>query len=49
MSGNTMRLYGMEKHAGLANHDRFASIKADYQANGPGRSNLRYGYVSKPG
>ena len=48
-SGNTARLYGLEKHAALANHDRFAAIKADYQQNGPGRSNLRYGYVSKAG
>jgi hypothetical protein len=48
-SGNTMRLYGLEQHASLVNHDRFASIKADYQANGPGRSNLRYGYVTKAG
>ncbi len=48
-SGNTARLYGLEKHASLVNGDRFAAIKADYQQNGPGRSNLRYGYVSKPG
>lgn len=47
-SGNTMRLYGLEQHASLVNQDRFASIKADYQQNGPGRSNLRYGYVSRP-
>jgi hypothetical protein len=31
------------------NQDRFAAIKADYQMNGPGRSNLRYGYVAKAG
>jgi predicted TIM-barrel fold metal-dependent hydrolase len=48
-SGNTARLYGLEKHAELLNQDRFAALKADYQANGPGRSNLRYGYVSRPG
>jgi uncharacterized protein len=47
-SGNTARLYGLEKHAELVNHDRFAAMKADYQQNGPGRSNLRYGYVSRP-
>ena len=29
-------------------HDRFAAIKADYLANGGGRSNLRYGYVARP-
>ena len=48
-SGNTARLYGLEQHAELVNKDRFAAIKADYQLNGPGRSNLRYGYVTKPG
>ena len=29
-------------------HDRFAALKAEYAANGGGRSNLRYGYVTKP-
>jgi hypothetical protein len=48
-SGNSARLYGLEKHAEVVNQDRFAALKSDYQANGPGRSNLRYGYVSKPG
>jgi uncharacterized protein len=48
-SGNTARLYGLEQHASLVNKDRFAAIKADYQKNGPGRSNLRYGYVTKAG
>jgi predicted TIM-barrel fold metal-dependent hydrolase len=48
-SGNTARLYGLEQHASLVGQDRFAAIKQDYQANGPGRSNLRYGYVSKAG
>ena len=47
-SGNTARLYGIEQHAELVNQDRFAALKAEYQRNGPGRSNLRYGYVSKP-
>lgn len=47
-SGNTARLYGLEKHAEIVRHDRFAALKADYQQNGPGRSNLRYGYVAKP-
>jgi uncharacterized protein len=49
LSGNSARLYGLEKHAEVVNQDRFAALKSDYQANGPGRSNLRYGYVSKPG
>ena len=47
-SGNTARLYRLEQHAELVNGDRFAALKAEYQRNGPGRSNLRYGYVSKP-
>jgi hypothetical protein len=46
-SGNTTRLYGLEQHASLVGQDRFAAVKADYHANGPGRSNLRYGYVSR--
>ncbi|HEX3991069.1 MAG TPA: amidohydrolase family protein [Acetobacteraceae bacterium] len=48
-SGNSARLYALEKHAEVVNQDRFAALKSDYQANGIGRSNLRYGYVSKPG
>ncbi len=48
-SGNSARLYALEKHAEVVNQDRFAALKSDYQANGTGRSNLRYGYVSKPG
>jgi len=34
------------QRAELAKPDRFAEIKADYVKNGPGRSNLRYGWVS---
>jgi hypothetical protein len=47
-SGNTARLYGLEQHAELVKHDRFAALKADYLGNGGARSNLRYGYVSRP-
>jgi hypothetical protein len=47
-SGNSARLYGFNQHADLYNRDRFAEIKADYLQNGGGRSNLRYGYVSRP-
>jgi uncharacterized protein len=47
-SGNSARLYGLERHAELYRHDRFAALKADYERDGPGRSNLRYGYVAKP-
>jgi hypothetical protein len=46
--GNSARLYNLEQHAELVRHDRFAALKDDYRANGPGRSNLRYGYVSRP-
>jgi predicted TIM-barrel fold metal-dependent hydrolase len=47
-SGNTARLYGLEKHADVVRQDRFAALRADYLRDGPGRSNLRYGYVAKP-
>src|SRR5204862_3593857 len=43
-SGNSARLYGLEKHAEIVRHDRLAALKTDYDRNGPGRSNLRYGY-----
>ncbi|HYU11690.1 MAG TPA: amidohydrolase family protein [Stellaceae bacterium] len=46
-SGNSARLYGLERHAEIVRRDRFAVLKADYDRNGPGRSNLRYGYVTK--
>jgi hypothetical protein len=29
--------------------DRFARMKDEYERNGPVRSNLRYGYVRRPG
>ena len=47
-SGNLARLYGLKQHAELVKHDRCAVMKADYERNGRGRSNPRYGYVSKP-
>jgi predicted TIM-barrel fold metal-dependent hydrolase len=49
LSGNSARLSGLEKHADVTSRDRFAALKADYIANGPGRSNLRYGYVATSG
>ena len=39
----------LQKRAELAQPDRFAEIKADYVQDGPGRSNLRYGYVRNAG
>ncbi|MGH7046386.1 MAG: amidohydrolase family protein [Stellaceae bacterium] len=47
--GNTARLYNFEQHAELARPDRYAELKAEYQQHGPGRSNLRYGYVRNAG
>lgn len=46
---NAMRLYNFSKQAANTTSDRFAAIKADYLENGPGRSNLRYGYVRSAG
>src|SRR5438105_84382 len=46
-SGNSARLYGLEQHAEIVRHDRLGALKTDYDRNGPGRSNLRYGYVTK--
>jgi predicted TIM-barrel fold metal-dependent hydrolase len=47
---NSVRLYNFEqeKRRILSSPDKLAEIKADYLLNGPGRSNLRYGYVPKP-
>jgi predicted TIM-barrel fold metal-dependent hydrolase len=47
--GNTARLYNFDKRADLTSSDRFAEIKADYVKNGPGPSNLRYGWVRNSG
>jgi hypothetical protein len=46
-SANNMRLYGLAKRSDLG--DRFAAMKEEYLTNGAARSNLRYGYVRKPG
>ena len=47
--GNSARLYNLnQQHAEQVTGDRFAQLKADYRANGGGRSNLRYGYVAPP-
>ena len=46
---NSLRLYHMHQaHAKAVINDRFAQLKDDHEKNGPGRSNLRYGYVAKP-
>jgi hypothetical protein len=41
------RLYKYERRAALAT-DRIAALKAEYEAAGAERSNLRYGYVVRP-
>ena len=46
---NVARLYGFNKAAELGGpRDRLAALKAEYEASGEGRSNLRYGYVVPP-
>lgn len=46
---NNARLYRLSRQLRdtLAT-DRFAGLKAEYERNGPVRSNLRYGYVAMP-
>jgi predicted TIM-barrel fold metal-dependent hydrolase len=46
--GNVARLYNYPKQAFLEKPDRLVAIKAEYEQEGPGRSNLRYGYVRRP-
>jgi predicted TIM-barrel fold metal-dependent hydrolase len=43
---NNARLYKYDMRAALST-DRVAAARAVYERSGPGRSNLRYGYVSK--
>ncbi len=43
--GNSARIYDYRRTAA---RDRVDVIKAEYEANGPSRSNLRYGYVRRP-
>jgi predicted TIM-barrel fold metal-dependent hydrolase len=47
-SGNSIRLYDYPVAALLEKPDRFSELKAQYVAQGPARSNLRYGYIRKP-
>ena len=44
---NTARLYDFEITQFAGRNDRLSALKADYLAQGPARSNLRYGYVSR--
>ena len=43
---NSARLYNYEQRAALAD-DRITLAKATYDREGPGRTNLRYGYVQR--
>jgi hypothetical protein len=44
---NVARLYRFRREAELGGpRDRLAALKAQYEAGGEGRSNLRYGYVA---
>jgi hypothetical protein len=45
--GNNAKLYNIQpKRAMLElSRDRYAALKAEYEKEGPARSNLRYGYV----
>ena len=42
---NVARLYNFKRQAELDGRDRLAAMKAEYEASGGQRSNLRYGYV----
>jgi hypothetical protein len=46
---NNARLYNypIQRKTELA-RDRFAQLRADYEQQGIGRSNLTYGYIDKP-
>jgi predicted TIM-barrel fold metal-dependent hydrolase len=45
LAENGLRLFNYEQRAELARTDRLAALKAEYEASGGGRSNLRYGFV----
>ena len=45
---NVAKLYNYPVESFLKNKDHFAGLRAEYEEQGPERSNLRYGYVPKP-
>jgi hypothetical protein len=49
LAGNTARLYGIDPRAAhaRARDDRLANLKRDYEAAGPERSNLAYGFIDR--
>jgi hypothetical protein len=44
---NSARLYKYDRRAELA-RDKVALARAAYERDGPGRTNLRYGYIAAP-
>jgi uncharacterized protein len=47
--GNSARLYKYDaKRRAELTTDRIALARADYEREGPGRTNLRYGFVPRP-
>ena len=47
LAENGLKLFGQKPHAGLGRGDRFAALKAEYEAGGGARSNLRYGFIHR--
>jgi hypothetical protein len=47
-SGNNARLYSIDTRKAERDlkGDKFAQLKTEYEARGPERSNMRYGYVN---
>jgi hypothetical protein len=47
-SGNNARLYNINTRKAERDlkGDKFAQLKTEYEARGPERSNMRYGYVN---
>ncbi|MGY4155487.1 putative TIM-barrel fold metal-dependent hydrolase [Bradyrhizobium sp. USDA 4461] len=45
---NGLRIFGYNKKAEYDSNDRFALMKSEYEQLGYYRSNLRYGYITKP-
>jgi hypothetical protein len=49
--GNNARLYGINSKKALLDFkgDKLTVLKTEYEKEGPGRSNMRYGYVVPKG
>jgi hypothetical protein len=47
LGGNAARIHDFDASTNAWMSDRLTARKAHYLADGPGRSNLRYGYVHK--